>query len=118
MPATLVWGKRIRLESNGDTSGRIYDEVHGVDGGVEFLSWSSIAEVRCITEQYGISPEIWPVYPNCEVANEVPLREAQLRSNMLRHALKVVPSDVVRENHWLKRIVEILDGDNVFFVMV
>ncbi|MGK3967880.1 hypothetical protein WMF38_27390 [Sorangium sp. So ce118] len=118
MPATLVWGKGFRLEDAVNPSGGSYQEVTGIDGGTEFLSWSSVEEVRSLAERHGVSRETWPVYPDCEVESEVPLEDAQERSAALRIALEGMDPRVVEGDYWLGFVVRLLRAGNSFFIMV
>lgn len=118
MPATLVWGKEFRLVDDTDARGQVYKDVIGIDGGVEFLSWSSVTEIKALAEQYGVNRETWPVYPDCEIPSEVPLDDAQKRSTALWVALEDVPVRVVENDYWLKIILTLLRDGNSFFVMV
>jgi len=117
MPATLVWGKGFRMENVILPSGEVYADVSGIDGGVEFLSWSSVREMESIAEQYGVTRETWPIYRNCEIESDVPLEEAQQRSAALRVALEKIEPHVLNENYWLSVICRLLRSGNSFFIM-
>ncbi|KYF86991.1 hypothetical protein BE17_19775 [Sorangium cellulosum] len=118
MPATLVWGKGFQLEDVTDPSGGRHQEVKGIDGGTDFISWSSVEEVKSLAERHGVDRETWPVYPDCEVESDVPLEDAQKRSAALRIALEGMAPRVVEEDYWLSFIFRLLRDDNYFFIMV
>jgi len=118
MPATLIWGKGFRLVDDVDPLGKVCKDVIGIEGGVEFLSWSSVTEIQSLAEQYGVRRENWPAYRDCEVPEEVPLEDAQKRSAELRIALEDMPARVIEEDHWLKIISRLLRDGNAFFIMV
>lgn len=115
MPATLIWGKGFRRNVN---SGELSEEIIGVDGGTEFVSWSSVDAMQSLAEQHGVNRHMWPVYPDCEVESDVPLEDAERRSVALRIALEQLDSRVVEGDYWLNRIRSLLRGGNAFFVMV
>jgi hypothetical protein len=118
MPATLIWGNGFRIEEATLPSGKVYREVTGIDGGEEFLSWSSVEEMESLAEQYGVDRQTWPVYRDCEDESKVPLKEAQERSAALAIALEGMDPRVVQENHWLSFIWRLLRDGNSFFIMV
>lgn len=114
MPATLVWGKGFQLVTSPDG----HEEIFGIDGGTEFISWSSVEEIQALLQQHGLEKNIWPVYPDCEVDSEVPLGDAQDRCASLRIALDRIDARVIDENHWLEFIHRILRDGYTFFIMV
>ncbi|WP_157907081.1 hypothetical protein [Sorangium cellulosum] len=118
MPATLVWGKEFQLKNVTNPSRERQQEVVGVDGGTEFLGWSSVEEVKSLAERHGVDREAWPVYPDCEIEGDVPLEDAQKRSAALRIALEGIDSRVVEEDYWLRFILRLLRDGNSFFIMV
>ena len=99
-------------------SGEVYKEVNGIDGGMEMISWSSVAEMESLTEKYGVSKQTWPVYRDCEVEIEVPLEDAQKRSAELRIALDRVDPGVLQGDYWLSFINRLLNDGNSFFIMM
>lgn len=117
MPATLVWGKGFQTKEITLRSGRVSYEVLGIDGGMEMISWSSVAEIRALAEKHGISGDIWPVYEGYEIEGDVPLNDAQERSAELRVAFEQLDPRVLSENHWLGFVDRILRDGNSFFVM-
>jgi len=114
VPATLVFGNGFRLVESPE--GHL--EVVGIDGGTEFISWSTLDAVQSLAEKHGVDKQSWPVYPDCEVESEVPLEDAQNRSAALRLALERVDASVVEGDYWLRFIHKILRDGHSFFVMV
>jgi len=118
MPANLVWGKGFRMEETTTPLGEPYQHVLGIDGGLEMISWSSVAEMESLAEQHGVNKEIWPTYRDCEIESEVPLEDAMRRSTELRTALEAIDPRVVDGNYWLSFVWRLLREGNAFFIMV
>jgi hypothetical protein len=107
-----------RLVSKTAASGKACEEVFGIDGGVEWLSWSSVTGIQNLAEQYGISKAIWPVYRDIEVESRVPLDDAEEKSGQLKAALELMPQEVIEKDHWLGLIWKLLQQGHAFFIMV
>jgi hypothetical protein len=115
--ANLVWGKGFRIEDYKSPLGIVQPWVVGIDGGFDILSWTSVAEMQSLAEQYGVDRFDWPVYSECTDDMEVPLDEAQELSNELRVALMHVDPRVIEGSYWLCIIHRRLQEGNVFFIM-
>jgi hypothetical protein len=118
MTATLIWGRGFRLEEARDGLGRVCQELVGVDGGSDGISWSSVQELQELTACHGIGIEAWPVYPGCEVESDVPLEDAARRSAELRCGLRSMDPRAISEDYWLRFIHRILEEGHTFFIMV
>jgi hypothetical protein len=118
MPATLIWGRGFVTTNATASTGQVYQEVSGIDGGMEMISWSSVAEIESLAETHGVSRSSWPVYRDCELESQVPLEDAQRRSDLLRAAFQSLEPRILQENHWLGFIAGLLRDGNSFFVMV
>lgn len=117
MSLTLIWGKGFRLEDDPTVLGEPYLHVVGIDGDHDWLSASSVSEMEALAEQHGISKDLWPIYPDCEIHGEVPLEDAMRRSAELRNALQGVDPRVVEGDYWLSYIWRLLRDGNAFFIM-
>lgn len=118
MAAMMIWGKGFQKNEYNLSSGDVTWSFSGVDGGQESIAWSSVREMMSLTERYGISKNIWPVYPDCDVESEAPVEDAQQRSAELRVALQRVDLSVVEGDYWLRFVHKILNEGNSFFVMI
>jgi len=114
----LVWGKGFRLEETTTPLGEPYQEVFGIDGDLTTISWSSVEEIEALAEQHGVRRQIWPIYRDCEIESEVPLKDAERRSAEVRTALERVDPRVVEGSYWLAFIAKLLRDGNAFFIMV
>lgn len=119
MPATLVWGKNLRLESVRFEYGqRESCEVVGDDSGSAPISWSSVKELMEFAKRNGIPGQVWPVYEEIEVESQIPLDEVKERSERLRHLLLALRPEVVSGNSWLEFVVGLAKKGYSMFVMV
>ena len=118
MPATLIWGKGLRLAEEPTPSGQPNQHIVGIARYSDMISWSSVGEMESLAEQHGVSKAIWPIYRNCEIESEVPLDDAVRRSVELRTALQNVDPRVVEGDYWLNHIWKLLRDGNAFFIMV
>ena len=118
MPATMVWGKGFRVQNITLRPGEVQQEVLGIDGGSEMISWASVAEMESVAEQHGVNRDCWPTYRECENESDVPLEDAERRSSELRTILARLDSRIVEGSYWLSFVRKILLEGNSFFIMV
>ncbi len=117
MPATLVWGKGFVMRPSSTPLGREVDEVFGIEGGYEPISWSSVTRIEDLTAQHGVNRELWPVYEGLESNTDIPLDQAQELSRQLLEALENIDPTIIEDDHWLQLIVRLLREGNSFFIM-
>lgn len=118
MAAMMIWGKGFRWEEVALSTGEVSQDFSGIDGGQESITWSSVEKMMALAEQHGVSKDVWPVYPDCDVESEAPTEDAELRSAELRIALARMDPRVVETNDWLGFVHKILSEGNCFLIMV
>ena len=119
MAAMLIWGKGLQMKEFTMPDGHVALGPSGIDGGLESIAWSSVRKMISTAERHGVSKDIWPVYPDCDVESEAPIEDAQQRSDELRLALaKMDQSFMGDEDYWLRFVCRILRDGNSFFVMI
>lgn len=82
MTITLVWGKEFKFENTALSDGKVYEELFGVEGGSEGIAATSVREVMAVAAKYGVSVDLWPVYPDCQVDKDVPLDDVRACSEI------------------------------------
>jgi hypothetical protein len=117
MPATLTWGKKFAVRTTKLTSGEEYAEVYGIEGDCVPISWHSLSQLQHKSEAYGISWQMWPIYPDCDVDTDVPLGDVQEKAKHLYEALNRLAPDVVSSDYWLQFIFDLLREGHLFFVV-
>lgn len=118
MPATVIWGKELRVIETSLDDGGTERQVVGTEGGYDFLSWSSVSDMENLAQAYGVPKASWPIYRECENEWEIPLADVRARSEALRAAVESIPSHVIENDHWLSFFVRILREGHSFFIMV
>jgi hypothetical protein len=118
MAGMLIWGKGFEMSPITLSSGELSETISGIGGGMKSIAWSSVEDMRRLAEQHGVSKDIWPVYPDCDIESEVPRADAERRSAALRLALERLDPRALKANDWLEFVAQILRDGNSFFVMV
>lgn len=116
MPGFLVYGKGFRREPALSLSGETFEEVKGVDGGFESISWSSVSEMTALGALHDVPESMWPIY-DCEIEAEIPLADACTRSRALHHKLASIWTDELANDPWFSFIMKLLWQGHSFFIM-
>jgi hypothetical protein len=115
MGAVLTHGRRLEKNRNVLSNGDFFYEIVPVDGDYAFPSYSSVKEMIQFGEKKGIDPASWPVYYGMPI-DDVQLDEVCRRCAELRQMLTKLTVEDSEQNHWLRRVSELLSNDEVFCI--